>query len=72
MRAALELLPAPDLGLLERAGRFGPHDRALAWTREPQTVHVLVDDTIDSFRLDLPQTYHTVLTVRRVTVLTRP
>jgi glutamate--cysteine ligase len=32
LRAAADLLPLPDLGLLERAGRLGMHDPAIAST----------------------------------------
>jgi glutamate--cysteine ligase len=32
LRAAADLLPPPDLGLLERAGRLGVHDAAIAST----------------------------------------
>lgn len=32
LRAAADLLPLPDLGLLERAGRLGVHDAAIAST----------------------------------------
>ena len=32
LRAAADLLPAPDLGLLERAGRLGVHDAEIART----------------------------------------